>query len=436
MLVTNDYPPRVGGIQRTLEALAKELPADRVAVFCPAWDDTAAFDAAAPYRVLRQPERFLWPTREIALRIETAAREVGGEVVVFGATYPLAMMGPRLARRGLPYVAAAHGFEYWLSLAPGAHSLVRYATSGASRVAVMCSEFIARVVRTAVPDRVPVSVMYPGADTQAFRPDLPVEDLLERHGLIGRPVVVCVSRLVARKGQDMLIRAMPEIRRRVPEAALLIVGGGPYRGTLELMADTFAPRGGVVFAGQVSEEDLPRYYRAGDVFAMPCRNRLGGLEVEGWGNVFIRPRRADARSSSGLGGASRSSTGGRGSRRHEGRRGRGRGRLLEDPARRGMGRAGRERAGPLHVGGAGSLRCGSAGRPGAGDSTRDRERTALPKLQGARLRGRRVVRAVLLDAAADRAARARDPVRAQDPLRARGPIRAHRATRVDAEDRG
>jgi phosphatidylinositol alpha-1,6-mannosyltransferase len=286
LLVTNDFPPRVGGIQRTLEALAKELPPDRVAVFCPDWDDAPAFDALALYPVLRQPERFLWPTREIALRVEGAARDVGAEVVVFGATYPLAMMGPRLARRGIPYVAAAHGFEYWLSLAPGTHGLVRYATSRASRV-VVCSAFIARVVRTAVPGRVPVSVMYPGADIQTFRPDLPVEDLLERHGLTGRPVVVCVSRLVARKGQDVLIRAMPEIRRRVPEAALLIVGGGPYLETLELMADTFAPRGGVVFAGQVSEEDLPRYYRAGDVFAMPCRSRLGGLEVEGWGNVFI-----------------------------------------------------------------------------------------------------------------------------------------------------
>jgi phosphatidylinositol alpha-1,6-mannosyltransferase len=128
--------------------------------------------------------------------------------------------------------------------------------------------------------------MYPGADVDAFRPDLPVEDLLLRHGLEGRPVVACVSRLVARKGQDVLIRAMPEIRRRVPGASLLVVGDGPDRDRLEGLARAEAP-GAVVFAGQVSEADLPRYYRAGDVFAMPCRTRRGGLEVEGWGNVFI-----------------------------------------------------------------------------------------------------------------------------------------------------
>ena len=286
LLVTNDYPPRVGGIQRTLEALVRQLPADRVAVVCPANEDAAAFDDAAPYRVFRQPERFLWPTRDVGRRLRAAADESGAEVVLFGAIYPLALLGPGFARSGTPYVAAAHGFEYWLSIAPGAHALVRRATSEAVRVPVMCSAFIARVVRTAVPARVPVSVLYPGADLDVFRPDLPFDDLREQHGLSGRPVVVCVSRLVPRKGQDVLIRTMREVRRQVPDAVLLLVGDGPDRSRLMRLAEE-APPGAVVFAGQVSEADLPRYYRAGDVFAMPCRTRVGGLEVEGWGNVFI-----------------------------------------------------------------------------------------------------------------------------------------------------
>jgi phosphatidylinositol alpha-1,6-mannosyltransferase len=286
LLVTNDYPPRVGGIQRTLEALVNELPGDRVAVFCPDTDGAEAFDTAAPYRVLRQPERFLWPTPEVGRRVRAAARGFAAEVVLFGATYPLALLGPGLARRGIPYLTGAHGFEYWLSIAPVAHGLLRRASSRASHVAVMCSAFVARVVRTAVPDEVPVSVLYPGADVERFRPDLPFEDLRERHGLSGRPLVVCVSRLVPRKGQDVLIRAMPEIRHRVPDAALLIVGDGPSRSRLESLA-AGSPSGSVAFAGQVPETDLPRYYRAGDVFAMPCRSRLGGLEVEGWGNVFL-----------------------------------------------------------------------------------------------------------------------------------------------------
>ncbi len=286
LLVTNDYPPRVGGIQRTLEALVAQLPADRVSVLCPGDDGARGFDASVPYRVFRQPERFLWPTSGVGDRVAAAAREVEAQVVLFGATYPLAMLGPRLAREGVPYLSAAHGFEYWLSIAPGAHAAMRYATSRAARVPVMCSEFIARTVRTAVPSRVPVSVLYPGADVEVFRPDLATDDLRERHGLVGRPLVVCVSRLVARKGQDVLIQAMDRVRRHATGATLVIVGRGPYEERLRALASD-APAGSVVFTGQVSEEDLPRYYALGDVFAMPCRTRLAGLEVEGWGNVFI-----------------------------------------------------------------------------------------------------------------------------------------------------
>ena len=286
LVVTNDYPPRVGGIQRTLEALVKELPPDRVGVVCPAWEGADSFDVDASYRVFRQAERTLMPTPEVGRRLRAAVDAMGAEVVLFGATYPLAMLGPSLASRDIPYLSAAHGFEYWLSIAPGAHSMMRYATSKAARVPVMCSEFIARTVRTAVPRTVPVSVMYPGADVESFRPDLPTADLRERHGIGDRPLVVCVSRLVARKGQDMLILGLERVRRRVPDAALLIVGAGPYEGKLRALAE-LAPADSVFFSGEVSEHDLPRYYAVADVFAMPCRSRLAGMEVEGWGNVFM-----------------------------------------------------------------------------------------------------------------------------------------------------
>lgn len=286
LLVTNDYPPRVGGIQRTLEALWRELPADRVSVFAPSTDGAADFDTTAPYSIERAPASFVWPSPDIAARIDEVIARTGTEVVLFGDAFPLAVLGPGLAASGTPYLVAAHGFDYWLSVVPGTHAMLRYMTSRAARVPVMCSRFIARTVRTAVPRTVPVSVLHPGADLKAFRPDLPTDDLRETHGIGDRPLVVCVSRLVARKGQDVLIRAMRDVCLHVPDAALLIVGGGPYENRLRELAGE-APAGSVVFAGQVSEADLPRYYAAGDVFAMPCRSRLGGLEVEGWGNVFI-----------------------------------------------------------------------------------------------------------------------------------------------------
>ena len=286
LLVTNDFPPRVGGIQRTLWSLSAALPSDRLSVIAPTWEGDAAFDAAAPFDVRRVPARFLWPTPGIVRAIEEERSRADAEVVLFGDAFPLALTGARLAANGTPYVVAAHGFDYWLSTVPVAHAVMDRMTSRASRVVVMCSRFVARRVRTAVASDVPVSVLYPGADLERFRPDLPTGDLRERHALVDRPVVVCVSRLVARKGQDVLIRAMRPILRRVPEAALVLVGGGPREEALRRMAEAL-PRGVVVFAGEVPEEELPRYYALGDVFAMPCRNRLGGMEVEGWGNVFV-----------------------------------------------------------------------------------------------------------------------------------------------------
>src|SRR5207302_2761939 len=117
---------------------------------------------------------------------------------------------------------------------------------------------------TVVRRDVPVSVLYPGADIERFRPDLDATEVRERHGLVDRPVVSCVSRLVPRKGQDVLIRAMPAIRRRVPDAALLIVGGGEYEADLRRMAREIAPDGSVFLTGEVSEEELPLHYAAGD----------------------------------------------------------------------------------------------------------------------------------------------------------------------------
>jgi phosphatidylinositol alpha-1,6-mannosyltransferase len=227
----------------------------------------------------------MWPGPNLRRKVTELVERSETEVVVFGDAFPLAQLGPALADAGVPYLVIAHGFDYWLSATPGTHAWLRYATRQATRVPV-CSAFIGKTVRTAVPAHVPVSVLSPGVDVERFRPDLPTEDLRIRHGLTDRPVVVCISRLVTRKGQDVLIKAMRRIRRRLPDAVLLIVGGGPAEARLRRLASE-APPGAVVFAGQVDADDLPRYFALGDVFAMPCRNRLAGLEVEGWGIVSI-----------------------------------------------------------------------------------------------------------------------------------------------------
>jgi phosphatidylinositol alpha-1,6-mannosyltransferase len=124
-------------------------------------------------------------------------------------------------------------------------------------------------------------------DTAVFRPGAGGEAIRTRLGLAGRPVVLCVSRLVPRKGQDILIEAMPAIRERVPDAALLVVGGGPDRVRLRRMVEIADLAKHVVFTGSVPWDELPAHYAAGDVYAMPCRTRRRGLDVEGLGIVYL-----------------------------------------------------------------------------------------------------------------------------------------------------
>jgi phosphatidylinositol alpha-1,6-mannosyltransferase len=127
----------------------------------------------------------------------------------------------------------------------------------------------------------------PGVDEKTFHPSSGGAVVRARLGLADRPVVVCVSRLVPRKGQDTLILAMPRILREFPDAALLIVGGGTYRGDLEKLAARTGVTAAVRFTGAVPWSELPAHFGAGDVFAMPCRTRRGGLDVEGLGIVYL-----------------------------------------------------------------------------------------------------------------------------------------------------
>jgi phosphatidylinositol alpha-1,6-mannosyltransferase len=286
LIVTNDFPPRVGGVQQFVSNLVTNLRPDRVAVLAPNWPGWREHDSALRFPVFRFPPRFLWPTRDLARKVRIVAAETEADVVLFGHGLPLGLLGPGLAREGLPYLVLTHGTEYWFALLPGTGEALHRATALASRVTAI-SRFTGRVVRTAVPQHVPVSLFPPGVDTDRFRPDVDGASVRSRYGLFDHPVIACVSRLVRRKGQDVLIRAMATIRRRVPDAVLLIAGDGPDRDRLRALAESDAPRRSVVFTGEVSDADLPAVHAAADVFAMPCRSRLGGLEVEGFGIVFL-----------------------------------------------------------------------------------------------------------------------------------------------------
>jgi phosphatidylinositol alpha-1,6-mannosyltransferase len=228
------------------------------------------------------------PVPSVAKRAARILQSTGCDTVLFGAAAPLGLLAPSLRRAGARRVVAiTHGHEAGWAVLPGARSLLRRIGDSTDVMTYLGEYTRARLARALSPEAAGrLARLAPGVDTSAFRPGAGGAAVRERLGLADVPVVVCVSRLVTRKGQDTLIRAWPQVRA-ASGAVLLLVGAGPAESRLRRLADHLGMTGSVVFAGPVPWEDLPAYYDAGDVFAMPCRTRRGGLDVEGLGIVYL-----------------------------------------------------------------------------------------------------------------------------------------------------
>ncbi len=287
LIVTNDFPPRTGGIQTFVLELAIRQPPDSIVVYAPHWPGSTAFDARLSFPVVRHPGRLMLPVPSVARRAGEVARAERCSSVWFGAAAPLGLLAPGLRRVGIErVVASTHGHEAGWARLPGARQTLRRIGRSADVVTYL-GQFTGRRLESVFAGGVSLVQLPPGVDTTVFHPDVDGAPVRRRLGLAGRPTIVCVSRLVPRKGQDILIRALPTISAMVPGAALLIVGGGPDMPRLQRLAVTTGVADDVVFTGSVPHEELPAHYAAGDVFAMPCRSRHAGLDVEGLGIVYL-----------------------------------------------------------------------------------------------------------------------------------------------------
>jgi phosphatidyl-myo-inositol dimannoside synthase len=295
LIVTNDYPPRSGGIQSFVHALACRLPADGVVVYAPAWDGAAEFDARLPFPVIRHAGSLMLPVPKVRDRARTLLADHGCDAVVFGAAAPLGLLAPSLRRAGAKrLVAITHGHEAGWAALPGARDLLRRIGDEVDVVTYLAEYFRVRLTRALSPAAAARMVqLAPGVDPASFRPGAGGTEVRKRLGIEpDRPVVACVSRMVPRKGQDTLIRAWPRVLARssasgLPGPLLMLVSDGPYRLQLERLAARTGVAESVLFTGAVGWDELPAYYDAGDIFAMPCRTRRGGLDVEGLGIVYL-----------------------------------------------------------------------------------------------------------------------------------------------------
>ena len=293
LCITNDFGPRAGGIETFVVGLIQRMPKNSVIVYTASQAGSEAFDAMwlrdYGVEVIRDSSKVLLPSFRVGRNVRKLVRDRNIKSVFFGAAAPLALLAPGLRATGVTrIVALTHGHEVWWSrLWPFSAAIARIGravdaltylgefTRGEISKA-LDSDSAAKLVRIA-----------PGIDTEHFTPRSDAKDLRESLGLGNKKVIVSVGRLVHRKGQDVLIESMPEIIKTIDDVHLLLIGEGPYKKELEKRIKNLGLANRVTFVGRVQYADLPRYICVGDVFAMPSRSRLAGLEVEGLGIVYL-----------------------------------------------------------------------------------------------------------------------------------------------------
>lgn len=278
LFVTNDFPPKRGGIESYLLGLCTGLPPRDVTVLAPARPGHEEVDAALPFSVERLGHRYLRAGRRVVRRVEDLAR--GADVVHVLQALPLGRLAHR-ARLEVPLTVFVHGAEILvparIPLARG--SLLKVLTS--ADLVVAASGFTRGAVERV--SRVRAVVVHPPVDVERFSLEVSGSRVRAAHDLGGRFVVLFVGRLVKRKGAEVLVRAM----RHLPRGVALVVGSGPEEASLRRLTDELGVGSRVVFAGHVPDEELPGYYAAGDVFCMPCIDRFGGADTEGFGIVYV-----------------------------------------------------------------------------------------------------------------------------------------------------
>ena len=293
LCITNDFGPRAGGIETFVMGLIERAPQGSIIVYTSAQGDTTSYDQAwlldFGVEVIRDRSKILLPTPRVIQSVKKVIARDSIKQVFFGAAAPLAVMARSLRRKGVVnIVALTHGHEvWWAKLWPfsSAISSIGNSVDHLTYLGEFTKSEIAKALSTKAKSR--LVKIAPGIDTDHFAPDSGSIQLRRELGLIDKKVIVSVGRLVHRKGQDFLIQSLPAILEKHPTAHILMVGEGPYRKDLTKMVEKLKLSQSVTFIGRIQYKDLPRYICAGDIFAMPSRSRLAGLEVEGLGIVYL-----------------------------------------------------------------------------------------------------------------------------------------------------
>jgi phosphatidylinositol alpha-1,6-mannosyltransferase len=291
LLVTNDLGPRSGGIETFIHGLLEKLEGSQIAILTSSQEGDADFDAELNRKhgviVYRDHAKILLPTPRVVVKAKAIMREHHATTIWFGAAAPLALMAPNLRKAGAKrIVALTHGHEVWWAKLP-IFNLVMRRIGNSCDVLTYLGPYTKSAIAKSVGKKVSLIQIAPGISTELFTPGEKPADLVAKYQIGNRPTLLCVGRLVHRKGQDRLIEAMRKIKEEIPDALLLLVGSGPREVHLRKLVSKFGLEKDVLLLGRITYDQLPKHFLLGDVFVSPSRSRLGGLEVEGLGIVYL-----------------------------------------------------------------------------------------------------------------------------------------------------
>jgi phosphatidylinositol alpha-1,6-mannosyltransferase len=293
LCITNDFGPRAGGIETFVIGLIERMPKNSVIVYTSSQEGSTPFDRAwlenYGVRVIRDKSKILLPTLRVGRAVRKILRDESITTVFFGAAAPLALLSQGLRRAGATrIVALTHGHEVWWAKLWPFSLAIRRIGAGTDHLTYLGAYTQSQISRALSSQASKAMVrIAPGIDTDHFSPQPNAATLRSDLGLHDKKVIVSVGRLVHRKGQDTLIEALPTILTEIPNAHILFIGEGPYKNYLEKRASELHVSSAITFIGRIQYADLPRYICVGDIFAMPSRSRLAGLEVEGLGIVYL-----------------------------------------------------------------------------------------------------------------------------------------------------
>ena len=291
LLVTNDLGPRSGGLETFILGLLAKLNGREIAIYTSSQAGDIEFDEELIKKygvvIYRDRAKVLLPSLRTIRAVKAVMQIHKCETIWFGAAAPLALMAPNLRRAGAKRVVAlTHGHEVWWARTPIFKLALRRIGNSAD-VLTYLGSFTGSAIAKAVGKKCELIQIAPGISTNFFQPGPKPLNLVEKYRIANRPTLVCVGRLVHRKGQDKLIEAMAAIKTAIPGAVLLLIGIGPREAHLRKLIAKHDLASDVLLLGRVTYDQLPDHILLGDVFVGPSRSRLAGLEVEGLGIVYL-----------------------------------------------------------------------------------------------------------------------------------------------------